>query len=201
MHKKILFFFLGVSCFLISQPLLRIPIINILQNNTKFMLFAGLNPLFIGVLIAFSAGIFEEGFRFIFRLFLPKPRKLGILEPLIFGLGHGVSEALFFLYPLILIMPLNSLYLAILERGLAIILHMGLTVIIWNGFELNEKIKYLGIAIFLHGSINSLIPLFGLTNTGIIFIEISIAMVDALIIIYMIKSKQYYLKENNHEKI
>ena len=68
--KGLLLFFLGAICFIVSQPLLRIPILNHLQSTTDFMLFYTLNPLFLGILIAFSAGIFEEGFRFIFKSFL-----------------------------------------------------------------------------------------------------------------------------------
>jgi len=70
LKKKILLFFLGIICFIVAQPLLRINILNNLQNSTKFIAFYTVNPLLVGILIAFSAGIFEESFRFIFRKFL-----------------------------------------------------------------------------------------------------------------------------------
>lgn len=195
MKKKISLFLLGAICFIVSQPLIRIPILNYLQATTKFILFYRLNPLLVGILIAFSAGIFEEGFRFIFRSFLAKPVKLGIAEPIIFGLGHGLAEALILLLPVAFTVPFSSLYIAILERFLAIILHIGLTVIIWNGFQLNKKYKYLGLAILLHGLVNSLIPIFSLTKYWIILIESSLAIVDIFIIIYIYKSKKHYFKE------
>lgn len=195
MKKKISLFVLGAICFIVSQPLFRIPILNYLQGTTKFILFYRLNPLLVGILIAFSAGIFEEGFRFIFRSFLSKPVKFGIAEPIIFGLGHGLAEALIVLLPALFTFPLSSLYIGILERFLAIILHIGLTVIVWNGFQLNKKYKYLLIAILLHGFVNSLIPIFSLTKYWIILIESSLVLIDICIIIYIYRSKKYYLKE------
>lgn len=192
MKKGILLFFLGAICFIVSQPFLRIPILNYLQNTTRFILFYRLNPLLVGILIAFSAGIFEESFRFIFKNFLLKPIKIGILEPIIFGLGHGLAEALIILLPFIFIVPFKSLYLAILERLLAIILHIGLTVIIWNGFQLNKRYKYLGIAILLHGFVNSLIPILSSAKNWIILMESSLVLIDIFIVIYIYKSKKYY---------
>ena len=195
MKKKISLFLLGSICFIVSQPLIRIPILNYLQGTTKFILFYRLNPLLVGIIIAFSAGIFEEGFRFIFRSFISKPVKLGILEPIIFGLGHGLAEAFIILGPVIFRVPLSSLYVGILERFLAIILHIGLTVIIWNGFQLNKKYRYLGIAILVHGLVNSLIPILSFSQYWIILIESSLAIIDICIIIYIYKSKKYYLRE------
>ncbi len=195
MKKKISLFLLGSICFIVSQPLIRIPILNYLQGTTKFILFYRLNPLLVGIIIAFSAGIFEEGFRFIFRSFISKPVKLGILEPIIFGLGHGLAEAFILLGPVIFRVPLSSLYVGILERFLAIILHIGLTVIIWNGFQLNKKYRYLGIAILVHGLVNSLIPILSFSQYWIILIESSLAIIDICIIIYIYKSRKYYLRE------
>lgn len=200
--KGIMLLFLGALCFIISQPLLRIPILNYLQNKTKFILFYRLNPLLLGILIAFSAGVFEEGFRFIFKNFLLKEVKFGIVEPIIFGFGHGLAEALILLLPAMSFLPFTSLYLAIFERFLAIILHIGLTVIIWNGFQLNKKYKYLGIGILVHGLVNSLIPIFSFSNNRIILIEGFLALICIFIIVYIYKSKKYYnLKEEKQWKI
>lgn len=196
LKKGLLLFFLGGTCFIVSQPLLRLPILNYLQNTTKYVLFQRLNPLLLGILVAFSAGLFEEGFRFLFKNFLLKEVKFGILEPIIFGFGHGLAEALIFLLPALSIVPFTSLYLAIFERFLAIILHIGFTVIIWNGFQLNKKYKYLGLAILVHGLVNSLIPIFSFARNSIILIEGSLVLIDILLIIYICKSKKHYkLKE------
>ena len=91
--------FWGRFVFIISQPLLRLPILQYLQSSVDFELAYTLNPLLIGVLIALSAGVFEEGFRFVFKRFLLKPDKCSFSQPIIFGLGHGVAEALIILLP------------------------------------------------------------------------------------------------------
>ena len=109
MHgKRILWFFLGAVCFIISQPLLRLPILQYLQSSVDFELAYTLNPLVIGVLIALSAGVFEEGFRFVFKRFLLKPDKCSFSQPIIFGLGHGVAEALIILLPVLSLVPVSS---------------------------------------------------------------------------------------------
>lgn len=200
--KGIILFILGAACFIISQPLLRLPLLNYIQKTTRFNLLYALNPLLIGIIIAFSAGVFEEGFRFIFKNFLLKEVKFGILEPIIFGFGHGLAEALIFLLPALSLVSFTSLYLAIFERFLAIILHIGLTVIIWNGFQLSKKYKYLGIAILVHGLVNSMIPIFGFAKNRILIIESLLALVSIFIVMYIYKSKKYYKFEGEkNEKI
>jgi uncharacterized membrane protein YhfC len=92
--KRILWFFLGAACFIISQPLTRLPILEHLQQSTDFILVYSLYPVLIGILIALSAGVFEESARFLFKQFLIKPAASDFSQPIIFGLGHGIAEAL-----------------------------------------------------------------------------------------------------------
>ena len=99
MRKKTLYFVLGFLCFLISQLLLRLPPLQKLQQTTGFTLAYIMNPVLIGVLIALTAGIFEETFRYLFKLFFLKPDKCEISQPIIFGLGHGISEVCMILLP------------------------------------------------------------------------------------------------------
>lgn len=197
--KNILVFFLGALCFIVAQPLLRIPLLNLLQQSTQFTLFYRLNPIFVGVLIASSAGIFEEGFRFLFKLFLLKPIKSKISQPILFGLGHGIAEAFIVLGPYLFTVSFADLRLAFIERVLAIILHVGLTVIIWNGFQLNQKGKYLLIAIFVHGFTNALIPLLSGLHNAVIWIEGALLLIDIIILGYIYKSRKIYKKKEENE--
>lgn len=192
MKRKIMVFVFGALSFIISQPLIRMPLLNYLQMSTEFVLLYTLNPLLIGIVIAFSAGVFEETTRFIFKYFFLRAKKPNILEPIIFGLGHGIAEALIILLPFLITLPIKSLALGILERFLAIILHIGLTVIVWNGFQRNKKWKYLLIAIFVHGSVNSLIPILSQAKNYILIIEASLAIIDIFIIRYIYKSRKNY---------
>ena len=204
--NKALIFILGALCFLVSQPLLRLPLLNYLQKTMEFTVISILHPLIVGILIAFSAGVFEEGFRFIFKRFILRPEKTSISEPIIFGLGHGLSEAPIVLGPAMISYPIKMLTMGIIERILVTILHIGLTVIVWNGFQLNKRIRYLLIAIFIHGLVNSLIPIVsmsvGMTKVGILIIEGALALIDIFIIIYVYRSrKNYLLKEEKWWKI
>jgi uncharacterized membrane protein YhfC len=190
--KKLLWFFLGAACYIVSQPLLRLPFLRYIQNTTDFTLAYALNPLLIGILIAFSAGVFEEGFRFLFKLFLIKPGNCNFSQPVIFGLGHGIAEALTILLPALSLAPVSQLGLASLERFLAIILHVNLTVIVWNGFQKKQRILYLLAAILIHGLVDSLIPVLLPLPNPIIFIYGAVAAIDVILIGYSYYSRKYY---------
>lgn len=170
----------------------RMPLLNQLQNSTRFSLFYFLNPLLTGILIAFSAGLFEESTRFIMKLFFLKPAKSDIIEPIVFGLGHGLAEAVMVLLPFLFILPLESLALGFLERFLAILLHMGLSVVVWNGFQLDKRLRYLVLAIVLHGLVNSLIPLLQFSTNPIVLIEGSLLLIDIFMVLYLLRSKKHY---------
>lgn len=199
--NKLWVFALGAICFIISQPLLRIPLLNGLLSSTGFSLFYALHMISVGILIAFSAGIFEEGFRFLSKNFLLKPDKTKITQPIIFGLGHGLAEAVILLGPYISSMSASNLALAVLERVLAIILHIGLSVIVWNGFQLNKRWKYLLIAVFVHGITNSLIPILSNVRYAIALIESALFFIDVIIVFYIFKSRIYYKGEIQNEEI
>ncbi len=85
-------FILGVASFAASQLLLRIPLLGELQNAVWFNMFAMTQPLLCGVLVAFSAGLFEETGRFV-ALKLINRDLLTWENGVIFGLGHGGVEA------------------------------------------------------------------------------------------------------------
>lgn len=199
--KKFALFLLGSACFIISQPLLRLPILQSMQKSTGFTLAYTLNPLFIGILIALSAGVFEEGFRFLFKQFLIRPRECGFSQPIIFGLGHGIAEAFIILVPVLATVPILQLGIAFLERGLAIILHVTLTVIVWNGFQKKQRILYLLIAVAIHGFVDALIPVFVSFPSSVLLIEGALAVIDVLTIIYACHSKKYYTRSNQNEEI
>ncbi|MFY9174373.1 MAG: YhfC family glutamic-type intramembrane protease [Peptococcia bacterium] len=204
LRQKICWFLLGATCFIISQVLLRLPLLQYLQQSTKFMLVYTLNPLLIGVLIAFSAGVFEEGFRFLFKQVIIKPRESAISQPIIFGLGHGIAEALIILGPAFVIAPISQLGVAILERFLAIILHVALTIVVWNGFQKKQRLLYLLIAIAIHGLVNSLIPFLSPLPNSVILIEGALALIDVVMIFYIYYSKRYYIqrrKDNNETAV
>ncbi|MGE5613129.1 MAG: YhfC family glutamic-type intramembrane protease [Bacillota bacterium] len=193
--KKILWFLLGAACFVVSQVLLRLPLLRHIQNSTDFIMVYTLNPLLIGILIALSACVFEEGFRFLFKQFLIKPGNCCFAQPVIFGLGHGIAEALYILLPALSLAHVSQLGLAFLERFLAIILHVTLTVVVWNGFQRKQRILYLLAAIAIHGVVDALIPIFSPLPNPIIWIYAAVAAIDVVMAGYSYYSRKYYVQK------
>ena len=152
-------FVLGFLSFLVSQILIRIPLLSILTKNPKFVIFQINNALLVGCLNALSAGIFEEVFRFLFRQFLIR-ESVKISEPIIFGLGHSLMEIIYIFSPVILSSGLSVISpLGIIERVIVTLIHIELSIIIWNGFLVNKKYLYLLLAVLLHSICDMLIPL------------------------------------------
>ena len=67
-----------------------------MQNSTSVIAFLTANQnwvLPVSILIVLSAGVFEEGFRFLFKKFLQRPDKSPYSQPLVFCVGHALCEA------------------------------------------------------------------------------------------------------------
>ena len=193
--NKLTIFILGAMCFIVSQVFLRIPLVNMLMGTSKFNLLEVLYPFLILIGISFSAGIFEESFRFIFKKYLLRPDKSGISEPIIFGLGHGIAEALIILGPFIGKLSIENLTFGIIERILAITLHVGLSVIVWNGFQLDKRFRYLMLAILIHGLVNTIVQTVLVFTSSIIMVELVLAIIVVAIIAYVYKSRYLYNME------
>lgn len=88
-------FFTGAVVFVVSQPVLRLPLLNYLGYTTWFTLLASTNVVLHSLILGVSAGIFEEIGRFIGIKLMLKNR-LQWKNGLMFGLGHGGVEALIF---------------------------------------------------------------------------------------------------------
>lgn len=184
-------------CFFISQPLLRIPLLNGLQGTIEFNIWLVRNPMPLMALIALSAGIFEEIFRFIFRQFFIRPKESTFLQPILFGLGHGIMEVLFIFIPNISLMIMSgNLLIATVERVLAIIAHVFFTIIIWNGFQRNKKLQYLILTIFAHGLLDFIAVIGVSSGLNIRMVEGIFALVDIVGIFYIVNSKKYYMEGN-----
>ena len=94
-YKKITKPFLfGMVTFFVSQIVLRIPIIQVvLPKFDWYNIFAAKYYYLYCILLALSAGVFEEVGRFIvIKYFLKKNRRYG--DGIAFGFGHGGIEAI-----------------------------------------------------------------------------------------------------------
>jgi len=192
--RHLLWLLLGAACFALAQPLTRLPLLNWAQGTTWFTLFSMLHPLLALACVALSAGIFEEGARFLFKLFL-RPARCPFSQPLLFGLGHGLMEAGLLLVPAILAgYSLSQLWLGLVERALAVVLHVSLTVVVWNGFQRGKRALYLLLAVAIHRLVDFVLPALQLYGLGAIAIELVFAAMVLLMVLYAVHSKKHYLK-------
>lgn len=196
-------FLLGVLCFFSSQILLRIPLLNYMNKNISFTMFSIKYQLLVNILILASAGIFEEGFRFLFRNFLLKdfskdekglfPFKNTIQAPIIFGLGHGLCELVYVLILAGLTLSFENYILILIERFLAVTFHICQSILIFSYFNLNKKYRGLIFGIILHTLFNSGIYLSSLV--GIKGLYILMLAFNLIYIIYLYKKKIYFMEE------
>ncbi|WP_242239897.1 YhfC family glutamic-type intramembrane protease [Bacillus cereus group sp. BfR-BA-01309] len=191
--KRYIPYMLGVLAIVVSQILIRIPILNYVNGtSTNFQMFSVMQPVLFVLLLSLSAGIFEEIARFIAMRYFMKQRdwQSGFL----FGAGHGGIEAVLIVgIPVIslllsqtVIQNGDSYYLAGIERIFAMVLHIGLSFI---GLQavVQKKFRYVVYAIFIHGTANaiaSIIPLYIQGKDGIILSEVSIAICAVLVFSY-----------------
>ncbi len=83
---------LGAAGFFVTQILIRVPVLTILQSQSWFINFANNNSLIYSFVLAFTAGLFELAGRFIVAKLMSK--KLTFKRSLSAGLGHGGIEAM-----------------------------------------------------------------------------------------------------------
>nr|WP_142255448.1 YhfC family glutamic-type intramembrane protease [Bacillus sinesaloumensis] len=179
-------FVLGMLSFVVSQVLLRIPLLEYLEkNSTSYLMFSATQPVLYAIVVGgLTAGIFEEMARFLAMRYFLKMKEWN--SGFLFGLGHGGIEAILFVgisaVPLIFsptaIAYNETYFISGIERFFAIILHMGLSVIVLKGV-VTKRIFYVLLAILLHSFINSIIgilPLFVPRGIVLIVLESTIAI-------------------------
>ncbi len=155
-------FLFGMLAFIVSQPLLRLPLLQIVLPQYAWFAVLQLNPWRYGLFLGLTAGLFEETARWIaIRFFLKE--KTDIEHGMSFGLGHGGVEAML----LVGLQFVNMLFLLIsgrgallpvsaemvlissLERLSAILFHIGASLLVMHGVR-RKKARYLAAAILLH---------------------------------------------------
>jgi uncharacterized membrane protein YhfC len=163
----------GAIVFIVSQPMLRIPILKQLEDTTWFTLFTFSHTVPYLILLALSAGIFEETGRYLgLRFFLKN--KLSWENVIVFGLGHGGSEAFLFVginylktifdlltgrsVDLVANTPAYLFFIGGLERILAITAHIGMTMLVLYAVK-NGKKSYFLLAVLFHAMIDITSPI------------------------------------------
>lgn len=199
-QKRIWPFILGLFAFIGSQVFFRIPILQLLETNSvTYTMFRAIYPILFSIVIALSAGIVEEGARFILMRYVLRDHswKVG----LIFGAGHGGVEAVLFvgisavvaiIYPTDALMLTNDFAIGGIERLFAILLHIGLSLLVLRSV-IERRYIFLILAILVHGFVNSLvgvIPLYMSPQSSLWVIEIVLAIVACSLFTYNLFTKR-----------
>ncbi|RXJ16713.1 YhfC family intramembrane metalloprotease [Bacillus albus] len=191
--KRYIPYILGVLAFVVSQILIRIPILNYVNGtSTDFQMFSVMQPVLFVLLLSLSAGIFEEVARFIAMRYFMK--QLDWQSGFLFGAGHGGIEAVLIVGIPVISLLLSqtaiqngdSYYFAGIERIFAMVLHIGLSFIILQAV-VQKKFRYVIYAILIHGTANalaSIISLYVKGKSGIIMSEVSLAICALLVFSY-----------------
>lgn len=188
LKHNIKMFFLGFSCFIISQVVLRLPLLKFLSSTYIYATFQVQYSVLFGIIIALSAGIFEECGRYLFRKYAIKSNEK-FSEPVMFGLGHGLAEVAFIFITYWAALNFIS-YLGIYERILALIFHICMSVLVWRGFIKTEEKKFLTVAISLHFVFDYLIFIGQIMSFKIYTNYIIWTIMDILLILYLIKIRK-----------
>ncbi len=83
----------GALTFLVVQGLIRIPLLNLFSTSPVYERLL-LTPVLLALFLGLTAGLVEEGGRWISMRFLVRPR-MNIKNAVAFGVGHGGFEAIF----------------------------------------------------------------------------------------------------------
>ena len=114
-HKKqgiLSAWLLGAAGFFVTQILIRVPVLTVLQSKSWFLSFSQNHLFAYAFSLAFTAGLFELAGRFAVAKLMQK--KLTLPRSLAAGLGHGGIEAML----LIGITYINNLaYIAMINSG------------------------------------------------------------------------------------
>ena len=152
---------LGVACFVISQELLRIPMLNhLLGKSASYIVFQYEHPVLHLVFLSVSAGVFEECGRWVF---MRAGKTDDLWKGIAFGIGHGGIESVLvagigclniaFTYPSSVWPSITDYLLVSAERIFAMVFHVGLSVIVLIGRERRRSV-FLLVAIILHTAID-----------------------------------------------
>ena len=157
-------FLAGVGSFVVSQLVLRIPILSFLGTHSASYAALMSSSIVISYgVAAFTAGLFEETGRLIgFSVF--RKGRLSWMDTFAFGLGHGGIEAVWVMCQSqgVLACVLNGMaelfpeqMLAVaLERLFAMMFHIGLTFVVMQGIRTGKKLRFWLLAVLIHAAVD-----------------------------------------------
>lgn len=182
-------FLTGAICFLIAQPLLRIPLLGILgRHSTWFRLLPYTDPVLYYLILGFTAGLFEESARLI-GLKCFRRGHTSWIDGIAYGLGHGGVEAAWIFFSSVLSQIQTGqtgigLLIGAWERIFAVMVQIGLSMVVLCGVRTGKK-RFLALAVALHTLVDFLIII-----GNIWIVEGLIAIEGILFMIFVIKCRK-----------
>lgn len=184
----------GAAAFVVSQLLIRVPILQLLLPNFAWFGVMQLYPWVYGLFLGLTAGLAEETARWIVLRYLLKGR-YALEHGLAFGLGHGGIEAM-------LLVGLNMIAGAVMaltgqaaqfpadpgsvlvagaERLFAMAFHVGASLLILHGVRTGRGAWYWILAVALHGVLDAAVVILPIVfGVGVLGLELCAAAVGGL---------------------
>lgn len=205
---------IGALMFFIFQVIIRIPVLTVIQSQSWYTKFAAQNMVLIGIIIAFTAGLFETAGRYLGLRFLVK-NKLDRKNGIAYGIGHGGIEAILLVgltyignivYSILIntgivsseLVPqlLNTspdLFLAAgIERVFAILFHIAAALLVTYGI-LKQKKMFIIYCLALHTLLDGVAVILQIYQFSAWSIELWIAFIGILSLVFIIKSKKMFI--------
>lgn len=194
--RRFLPFLLGVLAFVVSQTLLRIPLLEYLEAKSgTYLLWSVKSHVLFVIFLAFTAGIFEESARWIAMKYFMKQRDR--LSGILFGIGHGGIEAFLivglpFMASMSTVLSQSVYWLGGFERMIAVCIHIGLSLIVLKAVK-SGRFSFVLLAIGIHGAVNSvagLLSFFSFVTPLLIESVLLILAIITLFIAYFLFRKE-----------
>lgn len=195
LKKSYTVFLIGAMTFVISQMILRLPLLSLLEKySTNYLFFSATKPILYAIFLGITAALFEELARYVVMLYLVKSKTWD--KGVLFGLGHGGIEAIIFVglpvLSVLISMPelVNNwqMFISGIERLSAIFIHIGFSVMVMQGV-VKRKFHFVAIAIIIHSIIDAsigIIPQFTSTPHSLFITEVLIFVTGIALLIYCI---------------
>lgn len=191
-------FLIGALAFTVSQPLIRIPILQLVLPGFGWYAVLQLLPWEYGLFLGFTAGLFEESARWAAMSFLLK-RQQDMEHGLAFGLGHGGVEAMLLIGPNMiagLMMVLagqgalfpadaGSVLTAGAERIFAMMFHVGASLLLMYGVKAGKALRYWAAAVALHTVLDAAVVILpSVFGVGVLGIEVYAAALGGMTLLF-----------------
>ena len=185
-------FALGAAAFVVSQLLIRIPVLQLVLPNFGWFAVMQLYPWRYGLFLGLTAGLAEETARWIAARYLLKGKDT-MEHGLAFGLGHGGIEAM-------LLVGLNMIAGVVMalagqaellgatgvlvsgaERLSAMAFHVGASLLVMYGVRTGRSTLYWALAVILHGVLDAAVVILpAVFGVGVLGIELWAAALGGL---------------------